>query len=75
MSKHTVSRITDKVLEDMAAWTGRPLQAVYAAVFIDAIYVKLRDGQVGNQPFYAAIGVDLAGRRAVLGLWAGNGGG
>jgi putative transposase len=46
-----------------------------AAVFIDAIYVKLRDGQVGNRPFYAAIGVDLAGRRDVLGLWAGTGGG
>ena len=48
---------------------------MYAAVFIDAIYVKVRDGQVGNRPFYAAIGVDLDGRRDVLGLWAGNGGG
>jgi putative transposase len=75
VSKDTVSRITDKVLEDMAAWTSRPLQPVWAAVFIDAIYVKVRDGQVGNQPFYAAIGVDLAGRRDVLGLWAGAGGG
>jgi len=46
-----------------------------AAVFIDALYVTVRDGQVGNQPFYAAIGVDLAGRRDVLGLWAGAGGG
>jgi len=36
-------------------------------------YVKVRDGQVGNRPFYAAIGVDLAGRRDVLGLWAGTG--
>src|SRR3954471_15066833 len=45
------------------------------AVFIDALYVKVRDGQVGNRPFYAAIGVDLAGRRDVLGLWAGTGGG
>jgi putative transposase len=44
-------------------------------VFIDAIYVKVRDGQVGNRPFYAAIGVDLQGRRDVLGLWAGNGAG
>jgi len=39
---------------------------VYAAVFIDAIYVKVRDGQVGNQTFYAAIGVDLEGKRDVL---------
>lgn len=75
ISKDTVSRITDKVLEEMAAWSSRPLQPVYAAIFIDAIYVKVRDGQVGNQPFYAAIGVDLNGRRDVLGLWAGQGGG
>ena len=51
----------------MQGWSSRPLQGVYAAVFIDAIYVKVRDGQVGNQPFYAAIGVDLAGHRDVLG--------
>jgi transposase-like protein len=75
VSKDTVSRITEKVVEDMQAWSSRPLQRVYAAVFIDAIMVKVRDGQVGNQPFYAAIGVDLAGHRDVLGLWAGRGGG
>ena len=73
--KDTISRITDKVLEEMQSWSSRPLQRVYAAIFIDAIYVKVRDGQVGNQPFYAAIGVDLDGRRDVLGLWAGQGGG
>jgi len=54
--KDTISRITDAVVEEMQAWCSRPLLAVYAAVFIDAIYVKVRDGQVGNQPFYAAIG-------------------
>jgi transposase-like protein len=75
VSKDTVSRITDRVVEDMQAWSARPLQAIYAAVFIDAIYVKVRDGQVGNQPFYAAIGVDLDGHRDVLGLWAGHGAG
>ncbi|GAA1907059.1 hypothetical protein GCM10009814_40540 [Lapillicoccus jejuensis] len=75
VSKDTVSRITDRVLEDMQAWTSGPLLPVYAAVFIDAICVKVRDGQVGNQPFYAAIGVDLDGHRDVLGLWAGHGGG
>ena len=75
VSKDTVSRITDAVVEEMQSWASRPLQGVYAAIFIDAIYVKVRDGQVGNQPFYAAIGVDLGGRRDVLGLWAGKGGG
>ena len=73
VSKDTVSRITDKVIEDMQAWSARPLQGVYAAVFIDAIYVKVRDGQVGNQPYYAAIGVDLHGHRDVLGIWPGTG--
>ena len=72
ISKDTISRITDKVVDEMQAWASRPLQGVYAAIFIDAIYVKVRDGQVGNQPFYAAIGVDLGGHRDVLGLWAGR---
>lgn len=75
IGKDTISRITDKVVEEMQAWTARPLLGVYAAIFIDAIYVKVRDGQVGNQPFCAAIGVDLNGHRDVLGLWAGQGGG
>lgn len=46
----------------MATWSFRPLQPVYAAIFIDAIEVKVHDGQVGNQPCYTAIGVDLNGR-------------
>jgi putative transposase len=74
VSKETVSRITDKVIEEMNDWAVRPLDAVYAAVFIDAIVVKVRDGQVANRPFYAAIGVTLAGERDILGLWAGTGG-
>lgn len=59
----------------MSVWTSRPPAPVYAAVFLDAIFVRVRDGQIGNQPFYAAIVVDLGGRRDVLGLWAGTGGG
>jgi transposase-like protein len=43
-------------------------------VFIDAIVVKVRDGQVANRPFYAAIGVTLDGDKDILGLWAGTGG-
>ena len=61
LAKDTISRITDRVVTEMAEWMARPLEKVYAAVFIDAIYVKVRDGQVANRPFYAAIGVDLAG--------------
>src|SRR6201996_3492770 len=74
VSKETVSRITDRVVEEMQAWQSRPLDEVYAAVFIDAIVVKVRDGQVANRPVYAAIGVTLAGEKDVLGLWAGQGG-
>ena len=74
VSKETVSRITDKVLEEMATWQARPLEEVYAAIFIDAIMVKVRDGQVANRPIYAAIGVTLTGGKDILGLWAGTGG-
>ena len=58
----------------MNDWTVRPLDEVYAAIFIDAISVKVRDGQVANRPIYAAIGVTLDGERDILGLWAGQGG-
>jgi transposase-like protein len=75
VSKDTVSRITDRVIEEMQAWWARPLEAVYAAVFIDAIMVKIRDGQVRNRPVYAAIGVDLDGHKDILGMWAGDGDG
>ena len=74
VSKETISRITDKVIEEMNDWVARPLESTYAAIFIDAIVVKVRDGQVANRPFYAAIGVTLAGERDILGLWAGTGG-
>jgi len=74
VSKETVSRITDKVIEEMQSWQQRPLDAIYAAIFIDAIVVKVRDGQVANRPIYAAIGVSLEGEKDILGLWAGTGG-
>jgi putative transposase len=74
VSKETISRITDKVIEEMQSWQARPLDAVYAAIFVDAIVVKIRDGQVANRPVYAAIGVTLDGCKDILGLWAGAGG-
>jgi putative transposase len=63
----TISRITDKVLKEMTDWQNRPLDEVYAAVFIDAIMVKVRDRQVANRPVYAAIGVTLTGTRTSSG--------
>ena len=74
VSKDTISRITDKVLEEMTEWRDRPLDRVYPVMFIDAIVVKVRDGQVTNRPVYVAIGVTCNGERDILGLWAGDGG-
>ena len=75
VSKDTISTITDKVVAEMDDWSDRPLDSIYAAVFIDAIHVKVRDGQVANRPVYAAIGVTLDGRKDVLALSMGTGGG
>jgi transposase-like protein len=74
VSKDTISRITDKVVGEMTEWSNRPLEPVYPVMFIDAIHVKIRDGQVSNRPIYVAIGVTVAGERDILGLWAGDGG-
>jgi transposase-like protein len=75
ISRDTISRITDAVVEDMVAWQNRPLDRVYAAVVIDAIVVKIRDGQVANRPVYVAMGINLDGERDVLGMWVGPTGG
>ncbi len=74
VSRQTISTITDKVLEGMAEWQNRPLDPVYPVVFIDAIHVKVRDGQVANRPIYVALAVTVDGHRDILGLWAGDGG-
>ena len=74
VSKDTISRITDKVLTEMVEWCNRPLDRVYPVIFIDAIVVKVRDGQVTNRPVYVVIGVTVNGERDILGLWAGDGG-
>ncbi|MDN6593562.1 MULTISPECIES: IS256 family transposase [Propionibacteriaceae] len=74
VSKTTISTITDKVLDSMGEWQNRPLDPVYPVVFIDAIHVKVRDGQVANRPIYVALAVTVDGNRDILGLWAGDGG-
>jgi putative transposase len=74
VSRETISKITDRALEEMGEWQNRPLDRVYPVVFIDAMVVKVRDGQVANRPVYTAIGVTVDGKRDILGLWAGTGG-
>jgi transposase-like protein len=73
VSRDTISRITDRVLEEMSAWQSRPLDELYPVVFIDAIHVKIRDGKVANRPVYTVVGVTLEGERNILGLWVGDG--
>jgi len=72
VSKQTITTITDRVMEGMAEWQNRILDPVYAVIFIDAINVKIREGQVANRPIYLALGVTVDGERDVLGLWAGE---
>jgi putative transposase len=74
VSKDTISRITDKVAGEMTEWQNRLLDRVYPVIFVDAVHVKVRDGQVTNRPMYVAIGVTVNGERDILGIWAGEGG-
>ena len=72
VSKETISRITERMLEAMGEWQSRPLDPVYPVIFIDAIHVKIRDGNVANRPIYVALAVNCDGERDILGLWAGE---
>jgi len=74
VSRQTISTITDKVVDGMAEWQNRPLDPVYPVIFLDAVYVKIRDGKVANRPIYVALAVTVEGTRDILGLWAGDGG-
>ena len=70
VSRETVSRVTAGVLEDAKAWQTRPLEQIYPIVYLDALVIKIRDGQaVRNFACYLAIGVNLEGERDVLGMW------
>ena len=73
VSDSTVSRITDKILPIAKEWQQRPLEAVYAVVFLDAIHYHVRsEGQVVKKAVYIAIGINLDGRKDVLGMWVGE---
>jgi putative transposase len=70
VGRDTISRVTDAVLEDVAAWRTRPLEAVYPIVYFDALFVKVReDRSVRSRACYLALGVTCDGEREVLGLW------
>ncbi|MGH7939140.1 MAG: IS256 family transposase [Chthoniobacterales bacterium] len=70
VSPTLISDVTDAVLDEVKAWQNRPLEAIYGVVYLDALYVKMRhEGRVENRAVYVAIGIDLEGRKEVLGLW------
>jgi putative transposase len=75
VSRETISKITDQIVDDMLDWQSRPLDPLYAVLLIDCLVIKVRGSQVANRPVYVAIGVNLDGERDVLGLWLGPSGG
>jgi len=73
VSDTTVSRITDKILPVAKEWQQRPLESIYAVVFLDAIHYHVRsEGQIVKKAVYIAIGIDLDGKKDVLGMWVGE---
>ena len=70
IGRDTVSRVTDAVLEDIAAWRARPLEALYPIVYFDALMVKVtEDRSVRTRACYLAVGVTVDGDREALGIW------
>jgi len=70
VSPSLISEVTDAVIEEVKAWQSRPLEPLYPILFLDALMVKMRhEGRVENRAVYVAIGIDLDGRKDVLGLW------
>jgi putative transposase len=70
VSPSLISQVTDAILEDIDAWQARPLEPVYAILYLDCLFVKIREqGVVVNKAVYLGIGVQLDGHKDVLGLW------
>jgi putative transposase len=70
VGRDTISRVTDAVLEDIAAWRSRPLEPVYPIVYFDALHVKMtEDRSVRTRACYLAVGVTCDGDREALGIW------
>ena len=72
VSPDLISRVTDAVWDELEEWRNRPLDPMYPILYIGALNVKIRDGIVQNRPAYLAVGVDLEGRKHVLGIWIGD---
>ncbi len=68
VSPDVFSKVTDAVWDELEEWRNRPLDDMYPIVYIDALMIKIRDRMVQNRPAYLAVGVDLDGRKHVLGI-------
>lgn len=70
VSESLISRVTDNVMDEARSWQNRPLESVYAIVYFDALIVKVRqDKRIINKSVYVALGIDLQGKKDILGLW------
>jgi transposase-like protein len=70
VSPQTISKMTDRILPKVEEWRNRPLQELYSIVYIDGQRYKIRsDGQVKNKTVYVVMGIDMNGRKDILGLW------
>jgi transposase-like protein len=72
VSADLISKVTDAVTDELTTWQNRPLDAIWPIIYIDALWVKIRSGSVSSKPVYLAVGVDMDGRKDVLGLWVGS---
>lgn len=70
ISRETISKITDEVLDEVIVWQQRPLESFYPVIYLDALVVKIRDrAHVRNKAAHIAVGVDMDGVKHVLGIW------
>lgn len=74
VSPDLISKVTDAVAAEITEWQNRPLGSSWAVLFVDALWIKIRDGQVSNRPVYVVVGVDFDGAKHVLGMWIGKDG-
>ena len=70
ISESLISRATDNIMDEVRSWQHRPLESIYAIIYFDALVVKVRqDKRIINKAVYVALGIDLTGRKDILGLW------
>jgi transposase-like protein len=73
VSSSTISRITDRIIQDITTWQNRPLDSLYAVVWMDGILFKVREGsRVIDKTVYIAVGLNIEGKKEVLGMWLGK---